>query len=341
MKAKTLSIITTLILSSVSTTSIAEQDEILADQFTARDEASLPLPNGFHPEGITKGFGPFAYTGSLLNGSIYQINLNTGAGKTLVNSDEGIAVGLAYDDRTNYLFVAGGINGTITVYDAADGQEKSTFQVGNTNTFVNDGIVTADAAYFTDSFSPVIYKIPLEETGALPESSDAIETIELQGDFTFIEGAFNSNGIETSVDGQSLLLVNSATGTLFRIDPETGNTLAVDIANGSNDSLLNGDGLIRIKNKLYVVQGLPENKVSVLKLNRQSTQAVIKNTIESNLFRGVATATLFQGSLFLVNARFDVAPPPFIQAPDNLDTEFDVVRIPQYPNFYFNNTISY
>ncbi|MEV4899566.1 hypothetical protein AB0K48_60640, partial [Nonomuraea sp. NPDC055795] len=39
---------------------------------------TIPLPNGFRPEGIAIGSGPLAYFGSLANGSIYRANLRTG-----------------------------------------------------------------------------------------------------------------------------------------------------------------------------------------------------------------------------------------------------------------------
>ena len=45
---------------------------------------TIPLPTGFQPEGITLGNGPTAYVGSLADGSIYKVDLRTGAGNVLV-----------------------------------------------------------------------------------------------------------------------------------------------------------------------------------------------------------------------------------------------------------------
>jgi hypothetical protein len=64
------------------------------------------------------------------------------------------------DPRSNLLFVAGGPSGTGRVYDATSGAEVAFYQFRPASpfpppppptTFINDVIVTRDAAYFTDS----------------------------------------------------------------------------------------------------------------------------------------------------------------------------------------------
>src|SRR5262245_46426093 len=45
-----------------------------------RFPTTIALPNGFQPEGIAIGPGPFAYFGSRATGQIYRANLVTGAG---------------------------------------------------------------------------------------------------------------------------------------------------------------------------------------------------------------------------------------------------------------------
>jgi hypothetical protein len=42
-----------------------------------------------------------------------------------------------------------------------------TYSLGATPTFINDVVVTHDAAYFTDSQRDVFYRIPIGPTGAL------------------------------------------------------------------------------------------------------------------------------------------------------------------------------
>jgi hypothetical protein len=72
----------------------------------------IPLPNGFQPEGIAVGRGPTFFVGSIPTGSIYSGNLRTGEGQVLVPPQEGrAAIGLDFDYRSGYLFVAGGPTG--------------------------------------------------------------------------------------------------------------------------------------------------------------------------------------------------------------------------------------
>jgi hypothetical protein len=284
----------------------------------------IPVPNGFQPEGVVRGRGHTAYVGSLKTGGIYEVDLVTGKGELLVDSADYPAVGMAYDKRSNYLFVAGGPSGTVTVYDSTDGQVKTVYEVAEAdNTFVNDGIVTRNAAYFSDSFAPVIYRLPLAKNGRLPKP-EAVETIQLSGDFEFVPGDFNGNGIESAWRGKVLYLVNSATGLLYQVDPETGHTSQVMITNGD---VASGDGLLFYGHKLYVVQNFL-NQIAELKLFDKGSSAKITDIITDPKFRIPTTVTGFGNALYAINARFDVAPPPFFGNPPADPTlEYNLVRV--------------
>ena len=77
-------------------------------------------------------------------------------------------------------------------------------------------IVTRQAAYFTDSLSPVLYRVELGPGGRLLDQG-AVETIPLSGNFESVPGEFNANGIEATPDGKWLIVVNSTLGTLYRV----------------------------------------------------------------------------------------------------------------------------
>ncbi len=53
-------------------------------------------------------------------------------------------------------------------------------------------------------------------------------TLPLTGDWEQ-EAGFNANGIAVTPDQQALLVVNSATGLLYRVDPDTGVATQVDL----------------------------------------------------------------------------------------------------------------
>jgi hypothetical protein len=74
--------------------------------------STIPLPDGFRPEGIAIGRGTQFFVGSIPTGAIYTGDLRTGMGELLVEPQEGrAAIGLSYDARTDYLYVAGGPTG--------------------------------------------------------------------------------------------------------------------------------------------------------------------------------------------------------------------------------------
>src|SRR5690349_12260975 len=78
----------------------------------------IPLPNGFQPEGIASGTGTTFYVGSIPTGAVYRGDLRTGEGAVLVPAQAGrSAIGLKYDARTGFLFVAGGPTGFAFIYN--------------------------------------------------------------------------------------------------------------------------------------------------------------------------------------------------------------------------------
>ena len=126
----------------------------------------IALPNGWLPEGVVTGRGPVIYSGSRANGAIYAADLRTGEGAILVPGQAGrVAVGLSFDPRTNYIFVAGGGTGKAYVYDADTGALVQEYALTAPGGFVNDVIVTRDAAYFTQSARAEYYRVPLAPGG--------------------------------------------------------------------------------------------------------------------------------------------------------------------------------
>jgi hypothetical protein len=278
----------------------------------------IPLPNGFQPEGIASGRGTTFYVGSIPTGAIYRGDYATGMGEILVPGAEGRqAIGLKHDRRTDLLFVAGGPTGKAFVYDADTGALVAEVVLTNEAArFVNDVVVTRTGAYFTDSFRPVLYRLPLEADGTLP-ANPVSEVVPLGGDFTFVPGGFNTNGITATPNGKALFIVNSTVGALYRVDPHSGEALLLDLGGGSVPS---GDGILLVGKYLYVVQNFL-NQIAVVRLNPSLDGGVVERTITSPHFRIPTTIAQFGNSLYAVNARFDTPPSP--------DTEYEVVRVPR------------
>lgn len=274
----------------------------------------IPLPNGFAPEGIAAGNGAELFVGSLVTGQIYRADARTGEGEIVVDSPAGLpAVGLGFDRRSGLLFVAGGGSGMAFVYDPDTGTTTGTFTLTDPGSFVNDVVVTTQAAYFTDSFRPVFYRVPLGPAGSLPDPG-AVEEIPLSGDYVFQDG-FNANGIEATPNGAWLIIVHSSRGELYRVDPDTGEATLIDLGGGSVPA---GDGLLLQGKTLYVVQN-QLNQVAVVELSAQLTSGEIVEIITDADFQVPTTITGIGPYLYAVNARFGVDPTP--------DTEYQIVRI--------------
>jgi hypothetical protein len=259
---------------------------------------TIPLANGWLPEGIAAGRGLTAYAGSRADGGIARIDLRTGErDDSFVPDATGPAVGLEYEAGADRLWVAGGDSGEVRVYDASSGELLATysFEAG----FVNDIVVTADAAYATDSGIQQLLIVPLGQGGSLPDPEDAF-AMEITGDFVYTAG-FNANGIESF--GGWLLVPKSNTGELYAIDPDTGVSTEILPAG----SVTNADGLLLVGNKLYVVRNFL-NLIDVWQIRGASLVKI--DTLTSPTFDIPTTVALAGGSLWAVNARFTTPPTP-------------------------------
>ena len=260
----------------------------------------INLPDNFRPEGIAIGRGVNFYVGSLADGSIYQGSLCTGEGSILVPPVSGrLIAGLYVDNKRNILFAAGTLSGQGFAFDAHSGALLATYQLATDfPSLINDVIVTCDAAYFTDSFQPFIYRVPLGICGALPDQS-SIERIPLGGDFIQEPGSFviNSNGIVASPQGRWLLIISR--GVLYRVDPQTGTALTVDL---DGSSLSFGDGLRLEGRRLYVVRNRL-NQIDVVALSRNFESGTIVGVITDPDFNVPTTAARFGPWLYAVNSQ--------------------------------------
>jgi hypothetical protein len=269
----------------------------------------INLPNGFQPEGIAAGPGPVFYVGSLPTGAIYRGNLITGRGEVLVPGREGgAALGLEIDSHGR-LWACGAGTGGATVYDPRTGRKLAEYSFGGT--FVNDVVVTAKAAYFTDSYQPVLYTVPLGWGGRLPAPS-AAQTIQLPAGLGAAD-AFN-NGIETLPDGR-LVIVQMLADRLYAFNPATGVEERLDLGGAS---VMNGDGLLRRGQYLYVVRNFAN---IIAKFRLCPGRAELVKEITSPAFDIPATVASFGTHLYAVNARFNLPEP----APTDTYT---VVRVP-------------
>jgi hypothetical protein len=273
----------------------------------------IDLPDGWRPEGI-ESTGRNLYSGSLADGAIWKADAKTGQGRILVPGVAGQAAAGLHIDRWGRIWVAGGPNKTIRVYNSKSGQLLRTYTFPTTG-FINDLDISGNTVYATDSLNQQLAVVPLKRWGKLPPAS-AATTRALSGDITYTAG-FNANGL--AAKGGYLLLVQSNTGQLFRVHPRTGKAKLIDTGGYSVSA---GDGLELSGRTLYVVRN-QLNLVAVLHLSKNLLKARLAGEITSTDVDVPTTATKTLGALWVVNARFSTPPTP--------TTDYWITRLPLRP----------
>ncbi len=260
----------------------------------------IDVPNGWQPEGIAIGKSNSFYVGSIPTGRVWKGNLRNGQGSELVPDRGRRAIGVDVDHR-NRLFVAGGPTGDGYVYDARTGADIAQFNfTDETTTFVNDVVVTKRAAWFTDSMRPFLYKVPIGSHGQL----GAAQSIPLTGDIVYQAG-FNVNGIDATPNGKKLIIVQTNTAKLFKVNRRG---VAREISLGG--ATVPGDGILLHGRTLYAVVRSPQDGVLVLRLTPNLRSGTVLRTITSTGLDDPTTIDEHGSRLYAVNARFSTPPGP-------------------------------
>ncbi|WP_243726250.1 SMP-30/gluconolactonase/LRE family protein [Actinomadura rubrisoli] len=246
-----------------------------------------------------------AFLGSRANGAIFRADLRTGKGEVISPATGKPSLGMKVGNKR--LFVAGGNSGLGRVYDTRDGALLKTYTLAPSPSFINDVALTRDSAWFTDSTNPALYRVPREKDG------EAVK-VPLTGDIVYQAG-FNANGIATTPDGESLLIIQSNTGKLFKVDPRTGATKTVDL---HGEVLSAGDGILRDGRTLYAVQNRL-NTVAVIVLSEDGDAGRVITRLTDPRFDVPTTVARSGSRLYLPNARFNTPPAP--------DTPYDVIAV--------------
>lgn len=255
----------------------------------------IVLPGATSAEGIAVGQGSTFYAGDFLAGDVYRGDLRTGHVELFIDAPPGrMAVGLKADVRHGLLFVAGGFTGQAYVYDLETGSELATFQLGG---LINDVALTSDAAWFTDSTLPHLYRVPASPSGS-------VQTVVLSGPAADLSGFPNLNGIEATADGKTLIVAHSALGEIFTVNPATGVSQPI-----AGVSLPTVDGIFRHGGKLYAAM-VGFNQIAEITLSPDLSHGTMDAVVTSPYFQVPTTVAVFGDRLVAVNAKFDTGFPP-------------------------------
>ena len=156
--------------------------------------------------------------------------------------------------------------------------------------------------------------MPLGPGGALPDQGQ-VRTVPLTGDiqYTTTPFPFNANGIVFA--GGTLLVGQTNTGKLFRVEPNTGATDEVELAGGT---ILFADGIALRGRTVYAAQNF-SNSVVIVRLNGSLTAGRVVQTIRDPRFDIPSSVDVTGSRLFVLNAR--------LTTPVTPDTSYDIVSV--------------
>jgi Cu-Zn family superoxide dismutase len=240
------------------------------------------------------------YVSSTTDGTIFKGNVRRAALAPFAPAGVAgrtSATGMQIDGRGR-LFVAGAGTGKAFVLSTHDAGTIAALdsKPGASPTFVNDVALTPGYAYFTDSLRPVLLRVALRGStiGELEPWLDLTATPFAYGD------GFNANGIVSFDGGAVLVVVQSNTGKLFRVDTRTRAVSAIDLGGAT---LTDGDGLLAQGSRLLVVRN--GGQIVEVRLRRDRRAGRIVRTIASGALMFPTTMVRDDDRLLVVNAQFD------------------------------------
>jgi Cu-Zn family superoxide dismutase len=265
-----------------------------------------PDPAG-NPEGIAYQARTRAFFVSITaDGAIYRGTLGSDTVSPFIPGGAGQS-GVGIKVRGNRLYVAGGMTGTITVYDLTTKQATATFQTG-TGGFLNDLVVTRNGdIWVTDSFRPTLWHVTGRQ---VRDGSGTPQAIDVSAAFGTTPGEFHANGI-VALNSHRFVVVDTTTGALQRIDVRQG---AATIRAITGVSVPGGDGMVRDRGRLVVVQGGAQPQLSFVKLTSSARRGSVRATRTSTNLHGPSTVARARKLYLVVNADFTSSTKPFTVA---------------------------
>jgi hypothetical protein len=284
----------------------------------------IRLPADFGPESIAAGRGHMFYVGSLAPVALGQIlvgDLETGTVRELVPPTGRVAAGMKFDERSDLLFVAGGPSGRATLYDASSGNELVVYQFQAPGVpGINDVVLTRDAAYFTDSTRPFLYRVALGPQGR-PLGS---QTIPLPANFGIpgvckVGPSLTGNGIAATPNSAYLILVHMSEGRVYRMDTTTNALVPIALVGGDfagGGAVCSTDAMLLDGHTLYAAQNVL-NRIAVIELAPDylsgSITGYLTEPFASNPATKVPTGLAeFGNALYAVTAGFAPPSPDFV-----------------------------
>jgi sugar lactone lactonase YvrE len=262
-----------------------------------------------NPEGVAvKHHGRVFFVGATGDGTIYRGTIDDPVVREFIPGGPGKAA-IGIEVAGNKLYVAGGPTGNVLVYNLRTKQVVASFATG-AGGFLNDLVVTRKGDVFvTDSFRPTLWHITARQVRAGSGTPEAIP-VGPEIAYQSTPSPFNLNGIVARKGGKQLIVIQSNTGFLFRIELDDDATNGREITRIAADPLVGGDGLLLDRGRLIVVQGNPA-ALQFLNLKGGATRAELVKTRTDPSLRGPSTVDRAKHLYLVVNADFAQSRTPF------------------------------
>ncbi|MFN0166932.1 MAG: hypothetical protein ACKV22_10925 [Bryobacteraceae bacterium] len=266
-----------------------------------------------NPEGITydQSTGAF-FVGATGDGTIYRGRLDDPARKAsefITGAEVQVKEAAGMKVARGKLYVAGGFHGAVSVYDIARKKLVAVFANFGAG-MLNDLVVTNNGDVFiTDSFVPCLWHITAENVA---KGGGPVNCIRVDPEIKYEDAPdpFNLNGIVALRGGRSLIVVQSNTGKLFRVDLDAHAPNGREIQQIAVEPLVGGDGLLIDGSDLLVVQGIPPVLTFVRLNGKVDRGRVVERRTDPSL-RFPSTVARARNFYLIVNADFINSVTPF------------------------------
>lgn len=266
--------------------------------------SSYVLPgNAVFPEGVAyqPSTGNF-FVSSTTDGSILRGNvMDPTASPFIAGSGTPFsAIGVKVDDAGR-LAVAGGFTGDVSIFDAATGAPIRTFTTGAGGALNDIAVAKNGDLFVTDSFRPMLWRISADQIVPSATPAPAEAWLDLTGKIAYAPGEFNVNGIVATGNGKYLVVAQSFTSELFRIEVATRAVTKIDLGGDA----VSGDGLALLGRTLYAAEPFsgPGQIAKVALSGDLSTGTVLSRTTDPS-FHTPTTIAVASGRLLVVNSQF-------------------------------------
>jgi sugar lactone lactonase YvrE len=261
----------------------------------------IVLPGATSAEGITAAGGGTYYTGDLFAGTIFREDVRSGKAERFIEAPPGTAAaGVDLDRRHDLLFVAGADHGKAYVYDVRTKAKVADYTFGDPQTsYINDVAVTPQGAWFTDSYHPQLFFVPIV-AGRLGTP----RTLPLSGPGAGgAPGSFFMNDVIATPSGDTLLVAATIPGKVYKINPVTG--ASAEIAGVDAPSVVS---LVLEGHRLWAVQ--LDDKITRWCLDGDLSHGTAAGTITDPLFDQPVSAAKIGDRLAVVNSHIYSGTPP-------------------------------